>query len=54
MMVQANRNELMFVQSYLNELCIILAYEHVYVLSDLKKHRVFVTSNERTVKKNKV
>jgi hypothetical protein len=31
-------------------MCMILTYEHVYVLSHLK-YRVFIASNERTVKK---
>ena len=33
--ILANRKEHMFVQSYLNQMCIILTYEHVYVLMHL-------------------
>ena len=36
---QANRNKLMFVQFYFKQLCIILTYEQVYVLSH-SKYRV--------------
>ena len=44
-----NRNEVMFIQSYFKQLCMILTYVHVNVLSHLK-HCVFVTFNERMVK----
>ena len=30
--LRANRNELMFAQSYFKQLCIILTYEQIYVL----------------------
>ena len=46
---EQNRNENMFIQSYFKQLCMILTYVHVNVLSHLK-HCVFVTSNERMVK----
>jgi len=41
----------MYVQSYFKQLCMILTYVHVNVLSH-SKHCVFVTSNERMAKKN--
>ena len=40
----------MFVQSYFKQLCMILTYVHVNVLSH-SKHCDFITSNERMVKK---
>ena len=48
---EQNSNEVMFVQSYFKQLCMILTYVHVNVLSH-SKHCVFVTSNERMVKTN--
>ena len=49
---EQNSNEVMFEQSYFKQLCMILTYEQVYVLS----HSItscFVTTNERTVRKYK-
>ena len=50
---EQNRNEVMFIQSYFKQLCMILTYVHVNVLSH-SKHCVFVTTNERMVKKLQV
>ena len=47
---EQKRNEVMFGQSSYKQLCMILTYVHVNVLSH-SKHCVFVTSNRRMVKK---
>ena len=43
-------NKLTFLQFYFRQLHTILTYVHVYGYV-IQKYRVFVTSNERTVKK---